>query len=80
MADENIARPDWRHAHRKLVEIFEREMLRERDAGEANVRLSAEKIRELARWKATQSIEQAIRLYDSPEAVLARKRKTQQAA
>lgn len=80
MAVESIDRPNWQHAHRKLVELFEREMFAERADGRSGIRLTAEKIRELAKWKATRSIETAIRQYESPEAVRARKRKTHQAA
>jgi hypothetical protein len=80
MAAANIDRPDWQHAHRKLVEMFEREMFAERADGRSGVRLTAAQIHTAARWKATRSIETAIRLYESPEAVAARKRKLHVAA
>jgi hypothetical protein len=80
VAAEHIDHPDWQHAHRKLVELFEQEMFAERAAGRLTVSLTADEIRQMARWKATKSIETTIRLYESPEAVAARKRKTFHAA
>lgn len=76
----SIDHPDWRHARRKLEETFEKEMLAERESGKIDSRLTADQIREMARTKATRACELASRHHESPESVLARKRKTSQAA
>lgn len=80
MATNYTEQPDWRHAHHKLTELFANAMLGERAAGTAKVLLTDEKILQFARWKATRAIEEAIRQYESPEAVRARKRKLGAAA
>lgn len=72
--------PDWRTARRKLEETFEREMLADRECGRLDASLSAWKIREMARAKATRAAEQAARHFESESSVTARKRKTNEAA
>jgi hypothetical protein len=77
---DHTQNPDWQHAHRKMVELFEGVMLEERASGKARVHLDDAAIHRVAHWKAAKAVETAIRQYESPEAVAARKRKTGQAA